>query len=208
MYDCCALIVIVDCSQTCLFLDTSQSCEQTNIPSRASHSSSVGRCPAIYINPRVACSLTNTLNTMNADTYVNDCSVHGNYSLLLFVIVLPFYANIGSDTMRRLQDQILIMDQTTQPKQWTIQELQKSITNRCIIHDMAYERGTLSTVCLPPLRPFLFSDNACMATPTNHMVVSSIPPMMTMTRTAFSTENPTMTNVVEARVLLVVWMLA
>ena len=59
----------------------------------------------------------------------------GTTPLPLFVVVLPFFVTFWSDTMWLLLDKIPVIDQTTQPKQWTKQVMQQSATNRCIFHD-------------------------------------------------------------------------
>ena len=64
-----------------------------------------------------------------------DCGLDRNHSLGLLIANLAFVATIGSDTMWLLQDKIPVMIQSTQPKRWTKQQFQLSMTNRHVIQD-------------------------------------------------------------------------
>ena len=72
---------------------------------------------------------------MNTNTQMYDCGVHRNHSLALLFAIPSFFTTIGSDTMRILQNKIPVIVQSTQPKRWTKQQLQQSMTNRHVIHD-------------------------------------------------------------------------
>ena len=72
---------------------------------------------------------------MNTNTQKCSCSVHKNHSHGLFTAIKASFATIGSDTMQIMQDKIPVADQSTQPKQWTKQQLQQSVTNRHVICD-------------------------------------------------------------------------
>ena len=74
------------------------------------------------------------------------CGVDRNHSLALLIAILPFVATIGSDTMWLLQYKIPVIVQSTQPNQWTKQQLQQSITNRHVIHDTVLHGNLLHRI--------------------------------------------------------------
>ena len=115
---------------------------------------------------------------MNTSTLVHDCGVHRNDSLVSGDRHSSFFATIVSDMMWLLQDKSPVVDQTTQPKQWTKQALQHSGTNRCIVRDTGCLMGIIPTVSLPPSWLSLFSYHIFVTLPMSHMVVLSILPMM------------------------------
>ena len=73
----------------------------------------------------------------------------GTTPLPLFVVVVPFFSAIGSDRMWLLQDKDPVVDQTTQPKQWTKQVLQQSGINRHVVRDTGRLVGIFSIERLP-----------------------------------------------------------
>ena len=86
------------------------------------------------------------MNTMNTSTLMYSCSVHKDHSLALLIDILSFVATIGLDTMWLLQDKIPVIVQSTQPNQWTKQQLQQSITNRHVIHDTVLHGNLLHRI--------------------------------------------------------------
>ena len=80
-------------------------------------------------------SSTSTTSILNTDTRVRGCGVYHNISLALLIVILPFFTTIGSSMMWLLQDKIPVIVQSTQPKRWTKQQLQQSITNCHVICD-------------------------------------------------------------------------
>ena len=92
---------------------------------------------------------------MNTNTLMYDCGVHKNHSHGLLIANLAFFATIGSNTMWLLQDKIPVVDQSTQLKQSTEQQLQQSITNRhvschAVLHGHPLHRisSTITTITL------------------------------------------------------------
>ena len=73
-------------------------------------------------------------------------SVDRNHSLALLFAIPPFVATIGSDTMWLLQDKIAVIVQSTQPKQWTKQQLQQNSTNCHVIRDTASQGYALHSI--------------------------------------------------------------
>ena len=83
---------------------------------------------------------------MNTNTLIYDCGIHKNHFLAPLIAILPFFVTIGFDTMWLLQDKIPVMIQSTQPNQWTKQQLQQNSTNRHVSCDAVLHEHLLHRI--------------------------------------------------------------